>query len=79
MRSVTAPRPHERLWYSCYRGERVMKALRYDDSDRLVRTAARFYVAPRAAIAFLTLAVVGLAAFLVLLSVAFSVLHRLGA
>lgn len=55
-----------------------MNTLRNNDSDRLLRIAARFYVAPRAAIASLTLAVVGLAAFLVFLSIAFSVLHRFG-
>lgn len=48
-------------------------------SDSIVRTAAWLYVAPRAAIGVLMLATIGLAAFLVIISLAIALLHRLGA
>lgn len=49
------------------------------DTDRTLRTAAFWYVAPRRAIGFLILAMLGLAAFLVFMQVALVVLRRLGA
>ena len=48
-------------------------------TDPIVRTAAWLYVAPRAAIGVLILAMIGLAALLVIAPLAIAVLHRLGA
>jgi len=48
-------------------------------TDRIGRTAAWLYVAPRVAIGFLVLATIGLAVFLVLAQLALVILHRLGA
>lgn len=47
-------------------------------TDRLLRSALWFYVAPRAIVSVLVLGTFGLAAFLVLLSLTLNVLHRLG-
>jgi hypothetical protein len=47
-------------------------------TNRILRTAAWLYVAPRAAIGFLILATLGVAALLVFLQIAFAVLRRLG-
>ncbi len=48
-------------------------------ANRLLRTAAWLYVAPRAAIGVLIVAVLGLAAFLLFIQIALTLLHRLGA
>jgi hypothetical protein len=48
-------------------------------TDRIVRTAVWMYMAPRAAIGVLLLAMLGLGAFLVLVQVPIVILRRLGA
>jgi hypothetical protein len=47
-------------------------------NNRILRTAAWLYVSPRAAIGYLVLAIVGIAAALVLLQIALALLRRLG-
>jgi hypothetical protein len=49
------------------------------NSDRVLRTAASFYVAPRVVIGFLLLATLGLGAFMVLVQIGLVILRRLGA
>ncbi len=56
-----------------------MKTSDYARTDRVLRTAAWTYLAPRALIGVLILAAFGLAAFLVLVQLAITLLHRLGA
>ena len=51
----------------------------HNSTDRIVRTAAWFYVAPRAAKGIFILAIIGLAAFLVFIQLAIVILHRVGA
>ena len=48
-------------------------------SDHIVRTAAWFYVAPRAARGVLIFVIVGLAALMVLAALALTLLRHLGA
>jgi hypothetical protein len=47
--------------------------------NRILQTAAWLYVLPRIWIGVLLLATLGLAAFLVILSIAIHTLHRIGA
>ena len=49
------------------------------NTDRVFRTAAWLYVAPRAAAGFLVLTALGLAAFLMFVQIAIVILRRFGA
>jgi hypothetical protein len=51
----------------------------HNGTNRILRTAAWVYLAPRAAIGVLILAMVGLGAFLVLIRAAIIILQRFGA
>ncbi len=62
-----------------FSAEGLMKTSDYARTDRVLRTAAWTYLAPRALIGVLILAAFGLAAFLVLVQLAITLLHRLGA
>ena len=56
-----------------------MNSSRNSGPDRILRTAAWFYVIPRAATGILIMAMLGLAAFLVFLQMALVILRHLGA
>jgi hypothetical protein len=56
-----------------------MKASDNARTDRVLRAAAWTYLAPRALIGVFILVAFGLAAFLVLVPVVITLLHRLGA
>jgi hypothetical protein len=56
-----------------------VKPFRDTHTVRIVRTAAWLYVAPRALIGFLLLAMLGLGAFMVLVQIGLVILQRLGA